>query len=226
MVYDEKCRRRVIEHKDTGHTYKEADEVFGIDSTRYYSRKQQLEESSSLEYRSPKERRGKINKSEPARYSLDSTTVKTHPAPHGAEKKGRAGIGKNRGGWNTKIHAVTAGDRRSAAFRLSGGNVSDAGERWVLLKTIGIRKHTGNLLIERAYEDERIQLMAQESGYTPVVPPKRNRAHPWEYDEEWFFWRLKGFRGMCDRYDKRACMFSACIYLACICIALPCVNTP
>jgi transposase len=88
--------------------------------------------------------------------------------------------------------------------------------------------------MDEAYEDERTRRMAREVGYIPVVPPKRNRIHPWKYDKdlykrrneaERFFRRLKEFRGMCTRYDKLARIFSAFIYLACICIALPCVNT-
>jgi hypothetical protein len=77
-----------------------------------------------------------------------------------------------------KIHAVPWEDRRLAAFRLSGGAAPISGEWRVLLKTIGIRKHTGNLLPERAYEDEQIRRTARELRYTAVVPPKRNHAHP------------------------------------------------
>ena len=36
MAYDEKFRRRVIEYKDSGHTFKEMYEAFGADSGRYY----------------------------------------------------------------------------------------------------------------------------------------------------------------------------------------------
>jgi transposase len=64
MAYDVKFRKRVLKYKDAGHTFKEVNEAFGVDSKRYYSWKKQLEQTGSLEYRSPKERRGKINKSE------------------------------------------------------------------------------------------------------------------------------------------------------------------
>jgi transposase len=64
MAYDKTFRKRVIEYKDAGHTVKQVNEAFGVDSRRYYSWKKQLEETGSLEYRPPKERRGKINKSE------------------------------------------------------------------------------------------------------------------------------------------------------------------
>ena len=40
------------------------DEAFGVDSKRYYSWKKQLEQTGSLENKLPKERCGKINKSE------------------------------------------------------------------------------------------------------------------------------------------------------------------
>jgi hypothetical protein len=64
MSYDKIFRKRIIEYKDVRHTFKEVTEAFGVDSRRYYSWKKKLEEIGSLEYRSPKERRGKINKSE------------------------------------------------------------------------------------------------------------------------------------------------------------------
>jgi transposase len=64
MAYDAVFKRRVIEYKDAGHTCKDVDEAFGVDSKRYYSRKKQMEQTGSLENKLPKERRGKINKSE------------------------------------------------------------------------------------------------------------------------------------------------------------------
>jgi transposase len=67
MAYDVVFRKRVIEYKEAGHTFKDVQEAFGVDSKRYYSWKKQLEQTGSLEYKSPKERRGEINKSELAR---------------------------------------------------------------------------------------------------------------------------------------------------------------
>jgi transposase len=64
MAYDVVFRKRVIEYKDAGHTFKDVNEAFGVDSKRYYSWKKQLEQTGSLESKSPKERNGKINKSE------------------------------------------------------------------------------------------------------------------------------------------------------------------
>jgi hypothetical protein len=133
--------------------------------------------------------------------------VKVHPDAREAGKNGGQEIGKSRGGRGTKIRAVTAEDRRLAAFGPLGGNMPDAAEGRAFPEAVGTR----------------------ESGYKPEVPAKRNRVQPWNYDKEFykrqkeierFFRRLKGFRGICAHYDKLARIFSACI-----CIALRCVNT-
>ena len=153
----------------------------------------------------------------------------------GREKNGKQAIGKSRGGWNTKIHAVTASDTRVVGFLLSAGNVSDAQAGQLLLETLGKQENTVNLLMDRAYQDNKTRLTAWELKFNPVVPPKRNRVKPWEYDRELykrrneverFFRRLKAYRGISTRYDKRDIMFTAFIWLACICILFRSVNTP
>jgi transposase len=153
----------------------------------------------------------------------------------GREKNGKQAVGKTRGGWNTKIHAVTAGDTRMVGFLLSGGNVSDAQAGRLLLETLGRQENTVELLMDRAYEDDATRLTAWGLKFNPVVPPKRNRIKPWEYDKELyrrrneierFFRRLKAYRGIGTRYDKLDIMFTAFIWPACICILLRSVNTP
>ncbi|GHT97027.1 hypothetical protein FACS1894142_0480 [Spirochaetia bacterium] len=130
---------------------------------------------------------------------------------------------------------MTAGDTRVVAFSLTAGNEGDAPAGRLLLETIGKLDETVKLLMDRAYEDDKTRLTAWGLRFDPVVPPKRNRVKPWEYDRELykrrneierFFRRIKGFRAVCTRYDKLDRMFAAFVRLACICIALRCVNTP
>jgi hypothetical protein len=45
-------RKRVIEYKDAGHTFKDVQEAFGVDSKQCYSREKQLEQTGSLKYNS------------------------------------------------------------------------------------------------------------------------------------------------------------------------------
>ena len=151
------------------------------------------------------------------------------------EKNGKQSIGKTRGGWNTKIHAVTASDTQVVGFLLSGGNVPDAQAGRLLLEILGKQENTVDLLMDRAYQDDVTRLTAWGLKFNPVVPPKCNRKTPWEYDVELykkrneverFFRRIKAFRGIGTRYDKLDVMFTAFIWLACICIFLRSVNTP
>jgi transposase len=89
--------------------------------------------------------------------------------------------------------------------------------------------------MDRADEDGQTRLPARELGYTPVVPPRSNRRHPWEYDldlykrrneMERFFRRLKAFRCVGTRYKKLDVMFTAFILIAIISISLSNVHTP
>lgn len=69
------------------------------------------------------------------------------------------------------------------------------------------------LLMDRAYEGENVREAAVAKGFVPVVPPKKNRKDPWDYDEERYkhrneieryFLRLKRFRRIFTRYDNRS----------------------
>ena len=61
MAYDEKFRRRVILYKDSGHTFAEVYEAFGVRSRSYYVWKTELEEKGNTENHYPKSRKGKID---------------------------------------------------------------------------------------------------------------------------------------------------------------------
>lgn len=80
------------------------------------------------------------------------------------------------------------------------------------------------LLADKAYDaDERVILPLQQRGIEVVIPPKKNRKDPRAYDAvlyqlrhliENFFAKLKQFRAIATRYDKRAVNFLGGIYLA------------
>ena len=86
------------------------------------------------------------------------------------------------------------------------------------------------MLADKAYDaDERVIEPLRAAGKEIVIPPKRNRIEPREYDKdlyrarhliENFFCKLKGFRAIATRYDKTARNFLAAIQLASVCIWL------
>jgi transposase len=137
-------------------------------------------------------------------------------------------LGKNRGGLNTKVRLLAAGPQCAAGFTLPGGEASDAAPGRLLLDTIGRLRERGEdrrlyLLMDRAYEDGDTRLLAFELGYSPAVPPKKNRKNPWDYDKELYKQRTEVerlFRRIATRYDKLDIMFSAYIYLALALVAI------
>ena len=64
-----------------------------------------------------------------------------------------------------------------------------------------------------------------DQGFILVVPPKKNRKEPWEYDKELYkrrneveryFLRLKRFRKVFTRYDKLDVIYFSVVSLAMI----------
>ena len=98
--------------------------------------------------------------------------------PTARKKNGEQAIGKTRGGWNTKIHVLAAGGAVIAGFLLTGGNEPDAAAGRLLLETLDLRETTVDLVMDRAYSDDKTRMTAWMLRYNPVVPPKQNRREP------------------------------------------------
>ena len=167
---------------------------------------------------------------------LDSTTVKVHTdilTDWCVKKTGKQSIGRSRGGLTTKIHMVTASDRAVIAVTLSGGNEHDAPEGELLLERMERRPEQIYLLMDRAYEGDKMRIKAEQKGFIAIVPPKINRKQPWDYDKERYkqrneiercFLRIKRFRKIFTRHDKLDIIFSGFIYFALIYDSIISVN--
>jgi len=117
-------------------------------------------------------------------------------------------------------------------FSLTPGSAHDAPEGRALLE--GMDDVDGVFLImDRAYEGDNTRTKAAEKGFIAVVPPKKNRLEPWEYDKELYkrrneierlFLRLKRFRKVFTRYDKLDDLYMGVIFFALIIDALISVN--
>jgi len=79
-------------------------------------------------------------------------------------------------------------------------------------------------LADKAYDArERVLDLLEKAKVQAVIPPKTNRTEQREYDEEMYKWRylvenffakLKQYRAIATRYDKRASSFLGGIHLA------------
>jgi len=82
-----------------------------------------------------------------------------------------------------------------------------------------------HLLADRGYDSDAIVRQAGAQGMCVVIPPKKNRKVPRDYDRELYkarylvekaFLHLKQWRGIATRYAKNAASFLAAVQIRCI----------
>lgn len=143
---------------------------------------------------------------------IDSTIVKAHPHAAGARKR-RCGttevLGRSRGGFTTKIHAVVSGRGDLVRYRVTGGQVNDITQAGSLVDGLRGRAVVG----DRAYDADAFLGTVERQGMAAVVPSRVNRKVARPVDAEAYacrnvierlFGRWKGFRRIATRYDKTA----------------------
>lgn len=121
---------------------------------------------------------------------------------------------------STKIHATVDGLGNPTSFMLTGGQEHDLEGADELLPDI----QAETIIADKAYDaDERVIQPLLKAGKSLVIPSKRNRKEPREYDKnlykarhliENFFAKLKQYRCLATRYDKLAITFLSGVYLA------------
>ena len=127
---------------------------------------------------------------------------------------------------STKINATVDALGNPIGFALTPGQACDLDGADILLPHI----EADIVIADKGFDaDERVIDPLEKAGKSTVIPPKANRKHKRSYDKELykarhlienFFAKLKQFRAIATRYDKRAINFLAGIYLAAIIIWL------
>lgn len=87
-------------------------------------------------------------------------------------------LGRSRGGFSTKIHAVVEALGNPVGFKLSGGEETDCS--WAIPALTDFE--FGKLLGEKGYDRNEIWDFLQQRGATACIPPKSNRKEQREYD--------------------------------------------
>lgn len=158
---------------------------------------------------------------------IDATIVRAHPCAAGYKKGQNESecLGRGKGGFTTKIHAVVDALGQALRFVITGGNRNDITQASTLISGF---EHA-NIIADKAYDCNALldQIEAQKS--VPVIPPKRNRKILREYDEhvykerhliECFFSKIKQFRRVFSRFDKKASSFMGFLAFASVIIWL------
>ena len=153
---------------------------------------------------------------------IDSTFCKVHKHGLGAHKRNATqAIGKSRGGYNTKIHALVNEYFQLIGVVLTGGQIHDSECAITLLSTVNLVGKT--VLADKAFNSEKIRVFIQEQGATVCVPDKSNAIIKHNFDAqlykqrnivERFFQRIKEFRHIAIRFDKLDICFLNFIFLA------------
>ena len=131
-------------------------------------------------------------------------------------------MGRSRGGLTTKIHALVDTKGRPIHLKLTEGQAHDGRSAADMFDTI----KAGNILIaDRAYDSDGLRVSMAERGAWANIRAMPNRIKTYSFSDwvyrqrnavERFFNKLKHFRAIATRYDKRDDNFLASIQLASI----------
>ena len=113
---------------------------------------------------------------------------------------------------------VTDAQGQPVRFALTGGQEADGPQTIPLLTGID----TVGVIADKGYESNGILAFIQGQGAEAVIPPESNRKVPWEYDRqlkrsqnliERAFNKLKQWRRLATRYDRKSLYFLSALYL-------------
>jgi transposase len=158
---------------------------------------------------------------------IDATIVRAHAcaAGYGKDSQAREALGRSRGGFSTKIHAMVDGLGNPLKFILSPGQRHEISQADTLIEDI----FQSILVADKGYDSDAFVSAVKTKECHAVIPPKRNRRVLREYDEhiykerhliECFFGKLKHFRRCFSRFDKSGTVFLAFLAFASVFIWL------
>jgi transposase len=167
---------------------------------------------------------------------VSSALISTPPAPAGLAPSGGEppdeALGRSRGGFSTKIHVRAEGHGKPVTFHLTGGERHDSTALPVLLDTGAVRRKQGRPRLrprrvsgDKAFAGQPSRTHLRSRGIGAVIPTKSNQSRRRGFDREAYrarnrverlFNRLKQFRRIATRYEKRAQNYLAMLHIAAI----------
>jgi transposase len=123
----------------------------------------------------------------------------------------------------TKIHTLTDARGRPLRFILTAGEAHDSTTAADLLAG----RATTGVIADKAYDNNALRALIDEAGAQAVIPSTASRKVQIPHDRlayrlrnriERFFNKLKHFRHIATRYDRRAVHFLAALHIASVMI--------
>ena len=145
---------------------------------------------------------------------IDSTIIRAHPCAAGYKKDSQTeqALGRSKGGFTTKIHAIVDGLGQALKFCLTPGQRNDITQAAELLKEF----NDTQVLADKGYDSNALIKQLRSQNCVPIIPPRSNRKDLREYDKhsykerhliECFFNKIKHFRRIFSRFDKKVSSF-------------------
>ena len=145
---------------------------------------------------------------------IDSTIIRAHACAAGLKKESQSSeaLGRSKGGFTTKIHAVVDGLGNPLRFQLTPGQRQDITQAPDMIKDFSQSK----ILADKGYDANSLIDQLREQNCEAVIPPKKNRKEQRFYDMEsykerhlieCFFGKLKYYRRVFSRFEKSASAF-------------------
>lgn len=134
-------------------------------------------------------------------------------------------MGRSRGGFGTKVHAAVTPRGHPVALERTGSQASDRPR--LPGRIAGVA--TAAVLADRGYDSDANRAAIRAAGADPCIPPRKNRTEPIDYDRhlyrernvvERFFARVKQYRRVAIRYEKKAANVLGFVWVASIAIML------
>lgn len=147
-------------------------------------------------------------------FMIDGSVIRAHACASGYRKNGQEeqALGRSKGGFSTKIHALVDALGLPIRFTLTPGQSSEINQAPELIKGI-----TGaNIIGDKAFDSNSFIDQIISQGCTPVIPPRSNRKVQRDVDYylykerhliECFFSKIKQFRRIFSRFDKTAAAY-------------------
>lgn len=127
------------------------------------------------------------------------------------------GLGRSKGGFTSKIHLISDAHGLPLAFSVTCGQRADCTQALDLLEQF----QYNYAMMDKAYDSQEIVDYIESTGAVAVIPCKKNRKEPRDYDKELYkerhviectFGWLKYFRRIFSRFEKLKSRF--CDYFA------------
>jgi transposase len=153
---------------------------------------------------------------------IDSTILRAHQ--HSTSWRGEYGvraIGRSRGGLSTKIHVAVTPSWALCAHAITAGQRADIRSAPGLLRQV--RGPIAAVVGDRAYDSDAFIARVHERGAIAAIPSRRRRRRPRAWSRqlyggrhrvETYFARLKPFRRLSSRFEKRVVCLRGFLFAA------------